>query len=71
MHMMDKLKFHTCGGVILSGDGLLDNLLYYDYCNTCGAFRHNSSDDFPTGTNKEENRQAWDLGEDCSPDSPK
>lgn len=67
-HMIDTMSFHAgCGGALLSnGDGT-----GYLYCDRCGAFRAGDDEDegFPTGTDREQNREAYDAGESRSPDA--
>ncbi len=57
-----------CGGTILAG--MTDD---YSYCDRCHAFRAIDSAEtadrqFPTGTDKEKNLQAWDNAEARSPE---
>lgn len=58
-----------CGGTLLvAASGTPDA---YEYCDRCGAFRFDvdgDMDDFPTGTDREANREAFENGEECSPD---
>jgi hypothetical protein len=54
-------QIHACGGTILGGPD-------YRQCNRCGAFDVEDGD-FPTGTDPQANRQAWDDGEGRSPDA--
>lgn len=61
-HVTDRLAYHEhCGGTILSGDG-------YAYCATCRAYAYDG-EDFPGGgVSARENREAWDRGDERSPD---
>lgn len=60
-HQAERNAVHDCGGTILSGP---DHI----YCDRCRAFTYDDDDTLPTGTDPAANRQAWDDGEDCSPD---
>ena len=66
MHL-DLQFVHGCGGSFVHGGS---GEYGHTYCDRCHAFVYDSSDDdsFPTGTNEEVNRQAWDDGEERSPD---
>lgn len=60
---------HTCGGTILIGGS---GEQAHSYCDRCRAFLYNSADDaedFPTGTDIEANRAAWDDGDERSPEA--
>lgn len=59
-------RTHDCGGTILTGrdEG---NGAVYRYCDTCGAYTYGYA--MPSGTDRVANRDAWDHGEDRSPDT--
>lgn len=56
-----------CGGTILvANSGTPDA---YEHCDRCGAFQYGDIDEpFPTCTDKAANQQAWDDGQNRSPD---
>ena len=54
---------HTCGGTIL-----VDESEGRTYCDRCGAYRHGDGP-LPTGTDREANRQAYDDGDEASPNT--
>lgn len=61
---------HTCGGTIAthqSPDPAAEPR-DYRYCDRCGAFSYEEGD-LPEGTDRAANKEAWDDGEDCSPDA--
>lgn len=59
-------RYHeSCGGTVLLATH--DNM-FYDYCARCRAFAFDG-EDFPKGGVYEgRNRQAWDDGDERSPD---
>jgi hypothetical protein len=63
-HATDNYEYHIgCGGTILTATD-------HYYCDRCGAYQyHDVDDDFPTGRDPVSNREAWDSGEDRSPDA--
>ena len=67
-HATDTYRYHEgCGGTILSGGA---GEQAHDYCDRCGAFRYDSADEpFPSGSDRDANRRAYDDGDDRSPDA--
>ena len=64
---------HDCGGTIRAGDPVLASPKAppYYYCDRCNAFRFDDAPGFfPTGTDAEANRDAWDRADARSPDAP-
>lgn len=63
-------ELHDCGGTIRAGEPMGCGAAYY-YCDRCDAFRFDDADGlFPTGTDQQANRDAWDNGDLRSPDAP-
>lgn len=60
-HATDRMHYHICGGVILTGNGT-------DYCDRCGAFAP-EGECVPNGTNHEANNLAYNNGDPRSPDA--
>lgn len=64
---------HDCGGTILAGDPVSagPDAPAYWHCERCDAFRFADLPGcFPSGTNREANREAWNAADLCSPDAP-
>ena len=56
---------HVCGGTLITGGS---GETAHTCCDRCGAFAYDSYDgEFPGGTDKAANQQAWDDGDECSP----
>ncbi len=65
-HATDSQTSHACGGTILHGGSGDEG---HRYCDRCRAFAYDSSgEQVPSGTDEAANREAWDNGDDCSPD---
>lgn len=56
---------HACGGTILVGGS---GEQVHHYCDRCRAFAYGDAD-VPVGTDEKANREAWDAGEEQSPDA--
>ena len=67
---MTTTNHSGCGGTILTGGAGAEE---HEYCDRCGAFRYSSDedDDFPTGADRRANREAWDNGDERSPEETK
>lgn len=65
---MTTMTHSGCGGTLLVSGGSGEQK--HEYCDRCGAFRYcdGGDDDFPTGRDEAENRQARDDGKDRSPE---
>jgi hypothetical protein len=61
-------RTHDCGGTVLVGAPGAGET-EHRYCDRCGAYSYLTTG-LPTGTDREANREAWDAGEDESPDAP-
>lgn len=55
---------HACGGTILVGGS---GEQVHHYCDRCRAFAY-GDDEVPAGSDERANREAWDAGEEQSPD---
>lgn len=60
-------KHKDCGGTVLSGASGTPQA--HTYCDRCGAYTHVDCDPLPTGTDKAANKEAWDRGDESSPDA--
>lgn len=64
-HAIDRQSRHACGGTLLTGL----TAPRHEYCDTCGAYTCDLSRSVPDGTDAAANREAWESGDETSPDA--